>query len=594
MTFNRKVLASAIAGLGMTASALVSAQQPTLPVATVDGSSTAATITGGASGNNGASFGDSFSSTTPVDVMATINVDPADVGEEGALVSVVFIPNWGLFQKVSGGFFLPWNEQVDTLQPFTRKTLSSQETITVFEDLVGEYSNLQGLSFDVFLGYYAGDDITEMAYTGSPIRFSIEESGNGGVVDVPCPDTTTTSSSEFEGKTVCVLNGTITEDTHLTANNVYLLDGAVFIGEDNANSATLSIDAGTKVIAPVGLNFLTVARGSKLEANGTEDNPIVFTYEDEANATPATTGQWGGLILNGNAPVNGCAEGTEVCELEGEGSTGLYGGNDPEDSSGVLNYVIVKYPGQNITEDNELNGIAFQGTGSGTIVSNVQVHGSSDDGIEFFGGSTNAKNLVLTSNEDDSLDWTFGWDGQVQNAIIQQRANTGDRGIEADNNGDDNDAEPRSKPTLANFTMIGKGTDGRGIMLRRGTGANMYNFVVTNFDDYCINFDSEATFDNGGSSATDLSGELTMVNSLFGCANAFGEDPSDPWSIETWFENQSENATGTVQLNGFVNSSAINDRPAAELPGSFFTPVDHIGAVRDSSSDWASGWIFQD
>lgn len=593
MNFNRKILASAIAGLGMTASALVNAQQPSLPPVTADGSSTEATFTGGASGNNGASYDSSFSSTTAIDVLGTINVDPADVGQEGGLAAVVVVPGLGLFQKVSGGFFLPWNEQIGTLRPYTRKTLSSQETITVFDDLVGEYSNLQGLDFNVFLGYFPGDDVNDIVYTNTPISFSINESGSGGG-SAECPDTSTTSDSTFEGKTVCVLSGTITEDTHLTANNVYLLDGAVFVGEDNADSATLSIDAGTKVIAPVGLNFLTVARGSRLEANGTADDPIIFTYEDEANATPATTGQWGGLILNGNAPVNGCAEGTEVCELEGEGGTGLYGGNDPEDSSGVLNYVIVKYPGQNITEDNELNGIAFQGTGSGTVVSNVQVHGSSDDGIEFFGGSTNAKNLVLTSNEDDSLDWTFGWDGMVQNVIIQQRANTGDRGIEADNNGDDNDAEPRSKPTLANFTMIGKGGDGRGIMLRRGTGANMYNFVLTNFNDYCIDFDSEATFDNGGSSATNLSGDLTMVNSLFGCANAFGEDAADPWSIETWFENQAGNATGTVELNGYVNTSDINDRPAAELPGSFFTPVDHIGAVRDSASDWASGWIFED
>lgn len=593
MNFNRKILASAIAGLGMTASTLVIAQQPSLPTATVDGGSTAATITGGASGNNGVSFGDSFSSTTAIDVIGTINVDPADVGQEGALVAVVAVPNLGLFQKVSGGFFLPWNSQVDTLFPYTRKTLSATETVTVFDDLVGEYSNLQGLNFDVFFGYYAGDDITQMAFTGNPISFAIEDSANGGG-DAPCDDATTTSSSTFEGKPVCILSGTITEDVHMTANNVYLLDGGVFIGGDNEDSATLSIDAGTKVIAPVGLNFLTINRGSRIEANGTKDNPIVFTYEDEANATPATTGQWGGIILNGNAVVNGCAEGTAVCELEGEGGTGLYGGNDPADSSGVLNYVIVKYPGQNITEDNELNGIAFQGTGSGTIVSNVQVHGSSDDGVEFFGGSTNAKNLVLTSNEDDSLDWAFGWNGMVQNVVIQQRENTGDRGIEADNNGDDNDAEPRSKPTLANFTMIGKGAAGRGIMLRRGTGANMYNFVLTNFDSYCLDFDNEATFDNGGSSATDLSGNLTMVNSLFGCANAFGEDAADPWSIETWFENQDGNTTGAVVLDGFVNSTGINDLDAAELPGSFFTPVDHIGAVRDDASDWTAGWIFQD
>jgi hypothetical protein len=327
-------------------------------------------------------------------------------------------------------------------------------------------------------------------------------------------------------------------------------------------------------------------------ANGSAAAPIVFTYDDEANATATTSGRWGGLIINGNAPVNGCATGTTLCELEGEGSTGKYGGNNAADNSGTLSYVIVKYPGQNITPTNELNGIAFQGVGSGTVVDYVQVHGSSDDGVEFFGGSVNAKHLILTSNEDDSFDWTFGWNGKVQHAVIKQRTGNGDRGIEADNNEFAFDSLPRSKPTLANFTLIGKGAAGRGMELRRGTGANIHNTVVSGFDTYCLDINDNATFLNGGASATALTGQLTMTNTRFACANNFSEASTDPWAISAWFNGQAGNSTGAVDLSGVVNGPTINALTAATLSDSFFDKVTHIGAVKDTSNNWTSGWMF--
>lgn len=591
MNFNRKSLYSAVAvaALGFTAFT-AQAAEPSLSVATASGAATTATITGGATINNGSSYTSSIASSAAVDIMGTVKVASADVGKTGSLVAVVEIPGMGIYQKVSGGFFLPWDGQVSSLKPYASKKLGAQEKIEVLNDLIGTESNLAGLNFRVYMGYYTDGNINTLAYTSSPVSLEIKAAPAAG-----CPTNTTASTGgNYEGKPVCVLTGTLTSNTHLTANNVYLLNGAVFIGGDNTNSATLSIDAGTKVIAPVGLNFLVINRGSKIEALGSEAAPIIFTYDDEANATASTTGRWGGLIINGNAPVNGCAAGTALCELEGEGSTGKYGGNNAADSSGTLNYVIVKYPGQNITETNELNGIAFQGVGSGTQVDYVQVHGSSDDGVEFFGGTVNVKHIFLSSNEDDSLDWTFGFRGKVQHAVIKQRAGNGDRGIEADSNEFAHDATPRSKPTLANFTMIGKGDSGRGMELRRGTGANISNFVVTNFASYCIDINDNATFTNGGSSATSLSGELTMTNTLFGCAKAFSEASTDPWSIASWFNGQNGNATGTADLNGVVNGPTINAKTAATFTDSFFDQTDYIGAVKDAASDWTAGWVFSD
>jgi len=118
-----------------------------------------------------------------------------------------------------------------------------------------------------------------------------------------------------------------------------------------------------------------------------------MTSANDATATATTSGKWGGLIINGNAPINGCTVGTAVCEAEGEGSTGKYGGNNAADNSGNLNYLQVKYAGYLITATNELNGIALQGVGNGTLIDYVQVHNNADDGIEFFGGTVNAKHL---------------------------------------------------------------------------------------------------------------------------------------------------------------------------------------------------------
>lgn len=589
MTFNRKSLFNAVAAATFGFSAVVAqAAEPALSAATASGAATTATFTGGATTNNGSSYTTSASSSAAIDAMGTIKVAAVDVGKTGALVALVNVSGMGAFQMVSGGFFLPWNGQVSGLAPFAVKTLAAQERVTVMDDLIGKNSNLAGLNFQVFFGYYTGNNINTLAYTSTPISFSIANTPAAG-----CPTNTTASTGgTFDGKPVCVLTGTLTSNTQLNANNVYLLNGAVFVGGDNTNSATLTIDAGVKVISPVGLNFLVIRRGSKIEANGSEAAPIIFTYDGEATATATTSGRWGGIIINGNAPVNGCAAGTTLCELEGEGSTGKYGGNNPTDSSGTLNYVIVKYPGQNITETNELNGIAFQGVGSGTKVDYVQVHGSSDDGVEFFGGTVNVKHLILTSNEDDSFDWTFGYQGKVQHAIIRQRTGGGDRGIEADNNEFAFDSLPRAKPILANFTFIGKGASGRGLEIRRGTGVNIHNTVVTNFDTYCLDINDSATFLNGGSSATSLTGNLTMTNTRLACATTFSESSTEPWSVSAWFAGQAGNSTGTADLSGFINGPGLNALPAATLSDSFFDAVTHIGAVKDQNSDWASRWMF--
>lgn len=587
MKFKRtrmNAIASGVA-LGLAAMSAQAADQPTLTTA---GAQSSAVFTGGATINGGASFLSAVPADSAVDLLVTIKPAAADVGKAGNIVVIVNVPGAGFFIQDSSGSFAPWTE-ADPIVAASSKTLAASESLAIFSGLVGSAVGATGVDVQAFVGYYT-DSVGNLTYSSTPASFSI-----AAIAPSTCPTNTTAISGMFKDKPVCSLSGRIESDTHLTSNFSYILDGAVFIGADALSGAKtkLTIDEGTYVFGQQGLNFLTVARNGQLHANGSASKPVIFTYEGDDEATATTSGQWGGIILNGNAPLN-VGGGT----AEGEGSTGIYGGPDAADSSGVLTYVQVKYAGQNITEDNELNGIAFQGTGSGTIVDYVQVHNNSDDGIEFFGGTTNAKHIVLTGNEDDALDWTFGWTGKAQFIAIKQNT-ASEHCIEADNNGDDNDALPRSNPTISNLTCVGDEAAGgdAGFRLREGTSAKISNAVMNTHNAYCLDIDQTATFANAGGSIANLNGNLTVTNSRFVTGCPFSASDGDTFSVEDFFAAQSGSTLGTVDLMGsfgWMNGPVLNGISPSIPADSFFDQVDYIGAVKDSSSDWTAGWTYSD
>ena len=408
-----------------------------------------------------------------------------------------------------------------------------------------------------------------------------------------CPEQTDAAGS-MNNKPLCVVSGNYKQDLVLTSDNIYVLSGGVFIGGDNKNNATLTIQPGTKVVGQSGADYLVITRGSKIMAEGTKEQPIVFT---SARQTDRDRGLWGGLIINGNAPINNCANGSAVCEAEGEGNSGLYGGDDAFDSSGVLKYVRVEFAGYEITPDNELNGIAFQGVGSGTVVDYIQVHMNADDGIEFFGGTVNAKHVLLTGNKDDSLDWTNGWTGMMQYVIVKQFDDAANHGIEADNLSSPQNAEPRSNPTIANMTLLGTTSSaakgGSGMVLRRGTGGAFYNTVIKGFKSSCINVDDAETFNNGASlNGAQLEAKgLSMVSSVVDCSSNFSVDADDVWNTGDWFTAQSGNKAADAGLNGWVPVAGSVLLSGGQTPFDlFFDEVDYIGAVKSAESDWTVGW----
>jgi len=238
------------------------------------------------------------------------------------------------------------------------------------------------------------------------------------------------------------LTGQITEDKTLTNDEIWEIEGRVTV----TNGATLTIEAGTiiKAFAGSGANASTliIARGAKIMANGTASNPIIFTSVADniqlgqtagGNLNENDRGLWGGLIVLGNAKISvlGNSSETQIEGIPASDTNGLYGGNDNADNSGVINYVSIRHGGAEIGEGNEINGLTLGGVGSGTSISNVEVVGNVDDGIEFFGGAVNVSNALVWAQGDDGLDIDQAYSGTISNSVVIE-GDISDHGLEID------------------------------------------------------------------------------------------------------------------------------------------------------------------
>ena len=404
------------------------------------------------------------------------------------------------------------------------------------------------------------------------------------------------------------------------AGVVYSMDGRVDVGTDKGAASTgydvtLGIDPGVVVFGATGVSYLAVNRGNQINAVGTATQPIIFTGRGNVTGTvdDQSSQLWGGVVLLGRAPVTDClapgaAEGTVACERDTEGtSNALYGGAQPADSSGRMSFVQIRYSGFILSADKELQGLTPSGVGYGTTLDHIQIHNSSDDGIEVFGGRPNFKYLVLTGNEDDNLDTDVGYKGFIQFVIAVQRAGgqLGDAMIEADSNGNE-DAKPRQNTRLANFTFIQRSTSGAdvaSILLRGGTDYTLVNGVVVSPAGIpCVRLNGTAVAQAANAANDEAGPPVFRSVVLSGCTPAFnGSGGPSTTDVQTIFgsgatNNNSAftstltalyiNGTGESGVTPF-NAATLNDPVAA--PG-FFVQTSYIGAVRDASDTWYAGW----
>jgi hypothetical protein len=394
-------------------------------------------------------------------------------------------------------------------------------------------------------------------------------------------------------KPVIVVTGEITGVESWTNAFYYVLRGAVFVRD----GATLNIQAGTTIIGESGsVGTLIVLRGGRLNAVGSRAQPIVFTSDQPVGSR--ARGDWGGLIINGRAPIN-----VEGGEGVGEADTGVYGGNDPNDNSGTLRYVRVEFAGVEFSPDNELNGIAFQGVGRGGTYEFIQVHMNRDDAFEWFGGTADIKYAVASNAADDSFDWTFGWSGRAQFLAVHQRSDDADWGIEADNNEFNNNLLPRSNPQIYNMTICGdpdrnEGAESvRAVLFRRGTAVTFRNFLIAGSKTLGLQLDGASTLaqvDNGTTQigAGVIAGPVTPLHAS-----------AQPYVTNGRFPDIRVAADAGLSAGCFDHANVdFQPRSVATLAGGqlapiqppndgFFDAVSFIGAVPPlPAEDWTRGW----
>ncbi len=344
------------------------------------------------------------------------------------------------------------------------------------------------------------------------------------------------------------LPGTVKSGTTLilSAGYSFNLQNALRV-EDGA---TLIVEKGVTVTAsganPTSL-FIVVEQGGKIEAEGTESEPIVFT---SATKSPAA---WGGLLICGRAPIN--VGQTAIAEI----GDATYGGVQADDNSGTLKYVRVEYTGSQINSEKQHNGFTFYGVGNGTTIEYISAYHGADDGVELFGGTVNVRYVAIVGSQDDQFDFAEGWTGTAENLWLSQVDDANypqDKGIEGDNLGSNNSATPFSNPTIKNVTIIGftgnlngDGEAGDGIRIREGAKGSFDNIVIKNYGDDGIDARSLVTLQNL------VSGELSFSNVF---VQGVGDKPVDA-KIDDGENDVNDDA---IAAKAVLNSALVVSEPA--------------------------------
>ena len=421
-----------------------------------------------------------------------------------------------------------------------------------------------------------------------------------------------------------LLEGKISSDRILKASNTYTVRGIVYV----TNGAKLTIEPGTVIHGESSSKgALVITRGCQIIADGTKDKPIIFT----SDASDPKSGDWGGVVICGNAPTNASFNGTAgVGQVEGgvnngEG-LGLFGGTNPADNSGILRYVRIEYAGYAYLPDNELNGLTLAGVGNSTIVDYVQIYKANDDAIECFGGTVNLKHTVFVGTLDDDYDTDNGWSGHVQWGIVLRDSAIADisksESFESDNDANGSSLTPQTRGVYSNMTIIGpRATTSNvgnslylaGAQIRRNSSISIFNSVIMGYPTGILIDASKGTpTDNN------ISGNTLFVQNTIISGSARPVDYSESttaatgWTVAnaiSWFNTASYGnsilaTNDDVKLAAPFNYSNPDFTPQSGSPlltGASFTngllttdfvATSYRGAVGPSGEDatWWKGW----
>jgi len=336
-----------------------------------------------------------------------------------------------------------------------------------------------------------------------------------------------------------MVQGEITSDMTLT-----LSDSPVLLAGNKIkvkNGATLTIEPGVKLCGE-SQSYLVITKGSKLMAEGTDASPIEFTSQAACEGAPAAAGQWGGVTLLGKAVTN---EADDIrYEVDESDADFAYGGTDDADNSGVLNHVKILNSGYAVAPDKEVNGLSLCGIGSGTVVDNITVVDSGDDGIEIWGGAVELNHISITGAQDDGFDVDSGYHGTVTDLTVIQ-TEPGAALIEMTNGGDA--SKQRTDWRLDGFTLTAS------VNQKKEGGLYFKDLDVT------------GTFKNGTIDMT----ASTAINTGAGLTNKEGVYMSPV------FENVTVKGSESVNLQANRRDGETTDAGTTELNGAFASGTDN-------------------
>jgi hypothetical protein len=466
----------------------------------------------------------------------------------------------------------------------------------------------------VLSGCSGGDD-TSIEVCNVPGSCTTEGGTGGGgsnPISLSCPSWSSARPIDAMGNDVCQLPSEILEDRTLTSDIIWYMPGRVTVGNGNREmsttegelesgspviNATLTINPGTQIVARTGtFANLLITRGSKIDAAGTSSDPIIFSSDDDGLDG---AGEWGGIIIHGYGLHNECLtadEGTVACNVDAEGESGFAGGYTEDDDSGRLSYVVLTEGGYEFAPGNEINGLSLVAVGSGTTIDHIQVNNNADDGVEFFGGSVNAKYLVLTGNLDDSVDWDEGFQGNLQYVLVTQSGATEGNTIEADTEGT---LDFYSKPTIANATFIGDGINNELWVFKVSSGGFLLNTIGTVASG---NATITTCVDVNGAGAESNIGTILVFNNMIANCPNFGTDAADDTlasvsvtSVDPQLDvNYAAQAPEASGVNLDVATFNVT-YPESTADAAYLDETDYLGAVDPVgvAPFWFEGWTIE-
>ncbi len=347
-----------------------------------------------------------------------------------------------------------------------------------------------------------------------------------------------TTTGTVYSQTTILVTSNIATSTTWTSNNIYNLQQQIYV----LPGATLTIEAGTVIASSTGLGgSLAVANGAQIFVQGTEQNPVIMTSQDDlatwVGGDPKTgtwresANEWGNLTLMGDAYVSENAVGTNmptpnasnvapmeglVADFVGDPKV-LYGGGNDNDDSGTISYLSLRYGGKVLGLNNELNGLSLGGIGRGTDIHHVEVMNNVDDGFEIWGGTVNLKYFSIWNVGDDSFDVDQGWRGKAQFGFIvqghsldaSQGSGVGDNCFETDG-AEDSDWQPVTTTSIYNCTIVGQPIDGDGLTAWRDNARVQYrNCVFMDCGEKVVRFDN---VDGDGANGYGHNGTLSWAS----------------------------------------------------------------------------------